>query len=73
VVDFFLYATASAVVFNKLFFPTSTHWSAPCWHSPPPRVDSSPPARGIIFGHFGDARAQEVLVVTLILMVAPPF
>ena len=28
--DFFLYGVVSAIVFNKLFFPSSTRLSAPC-------------------------------------------
>ena len=54
--DFFLYGTAAALVFNKLFFPDVRalvgHAAAPL----PPTRSASRPARSaaIIFGHFGD-------------------
>src|SRR3954452_7427409 len=68
--DFFLYATASALVFNKLFFSTFD-----------PIVGTilsfgtffvgyvSRPLGAIIFGHFGDRIGRKVsLVATLLIM-----
>lgn len=68
--DFFLYATASALVFNKLFFPTFD-----------PMVGTilsfgtffvgyiSRPLGAIVFGHFGDRIGRKVsLVATLLIM-----
>jgi len=68
--DFFLYATASALVFNKLFFPTFD-----------PLVGTilsfgtffvgyvSRPLGAIVFGHFGDRIGRKVsLVATLLIM-----
>jgi MFS family permease len=73
--DFFLYGTASALVFRKLFFP---HFS------PLPGTLASfasfgvgfiaRPVGGILFGHFGDRVGRKsMLVVTLILMGAATF
>jgi metabolite-proton symporter len=68
--DFFLYGSAAALVFNKLFFP---HFD--------PVVGTllafatyavgfvARPIGGIVFGHFGDLLGRKnVLVVTLLLM-----
>src|SRR3954447_4758174 len=68
--DFFLYATASALVFNTLFFPTFD-----------PLVGTilsfgtffvgyvSRPLGAIVFGHFGDRIGRKVsLVATLLIM-----
>lgn len=73
--DFLIYATASALVFNKLFFPS---------------IDPSlgtiaafgtyavgyfgRPLGGIIFGHFGDRIGRKaVLSVTIVLMALGTF
>lgn len=73
--DFIIYATASALVFNKLFFPS---------------IDPSlgviaafgtyavgyfaRPLGGIIFGHFGDRIGRKaVLSVTIVLMAIGTF
>ncbi|MCW2568242.1 MAG: major facilitator superfamily transporter [Mycobacterium sp.] len=68
--DFFLYGSAAALVFNKLFFP---HFD--------PVVGTllafatyavgfvARPIGGIVFGHFGDLLGRKnVLVLTLLLM-----
>ena len=71
--DFFLYGTAAALVFNKLFFPTSTRWSARCSRSPLRGRLRRPPARRRRFGHFGDrSAARSMLVATLLLMGVAP-
>jgi metabolite-proton symporter len=70
--DFFLYGTAAALVFNKLFFPTSE-----------PLVGTmlafatyalgfiARPLGGVIFGHFGDRIGRKrLLMLSLILMGA---
>lgn len=68
--DFYLYGTASALVFNKLFFPTfspiagtlaafATFWVG----------FGARPLGGIVFGHFGDRVGRKsMLVLTLLLM-----
>ncbi|MDB5512627.1 MAG: major facilitator superfamily 1 [Enterovirga sp.] len=73
--DFFLYATASALVFNKLFFPTFD-----------PVVGTilsfgtffvgyvSRPLGAILFGHFGDRIGRKTsLVATLLIMGVATF
>src|ERR1700692_4076453 len=68
--DFFLYGTAAALIFNKLFFPTFD-----------PMVGTllafgtyalgfiARPLGGIIFGHFGDKIGRKtMLYLTLLIM-----
>jgi hypothetical protein len=68
--DFFLYGTAAALVFNRLFFPTFD-----------PRLGTLAafgtysvgflvrPVGGIIIGHYGDRVGRKsMLILTLILM-----
>lgn len=68
--DFTLYATATALVFNKIFFPTSdalvgsllafaTFFVGYC----------ARPLGGILFGHFGDRIGRKVaLLLTILIM-----
>jgi len=70
--DFFLYGTAAALIFNKLFFPSfdpltgtllafATYWVGYL----------SRPFGGILFGNLGDRRGRRyVLVMTLLIMGA---
>jgi MFS family permease len=73
--DFFLYATAAALVFNRLFFPTFD-----------PALGSlaalatftvgfvARPLGAVLFGHFGDTRGRKsMLVLTLVIMGAATF
>jgi metabolite-proton symporter len=73
--DFFLYGTAAALVFNKLFFPASE-----------PLVGTmlafgtyalgfiARPIGGIVFGHFGDRVGRKrLLMLSLVLMGAATF
>jgi MHS family shikimate/dehydroshikimate transporter-like MFS transporter len=68
--DFFLYGTAAALIFNKLFFPTFD-----------PMVGTllafatfalgfiARPLGGIVFGHFGDRIGRKtMLYITLLMM-----
>src|SRR5262245_23928158 len=68
--DFFLYGTASALVFNKIFFPKYE-----------PLVGSmaaygtyavgfvARPIGGMVFGHFGDRLGRKsMLIITLMMM-----
>src|SRR5271165_4641475 len=70
--DFFLYGTAAALIFNKLFFPTFD-----------PMVGTllafatfalgfiARPLGGIVFGHFGDRIGRKtMLYITLLIMGA---
>lgn len=70
--DFTIYATSSALVFNKIFFPDfdpltgtlaafSTFFVGYC----------ARPLGGVLFGHFGDRRGRKfMLMLTLIIMGA---
>jgi metabolite-proton symporter len=73
--DFFLYGTAAALVFNKLFFPGSD-----------PLVGTmlafttyalgflARPIGGVVFGHFGDKIGRKsMLVLTLMMMGGATF
>jgi metabolite-proton symporter len=68
--DFFLYGSAAALVFNKLFFPTSD-----------PLVGTmlafltyalgflARPLGGVVFGHFGDRLGRKrLLMISLVMM-----
>ncbi|MCW2702627.1 MAG: transporter [Blastococcus sp.] len=68
--DFFLYSTAAAVVFNKLFFPNVSPVTGTLLAFTTAAVGFvARPLGGIIFGHLGDRRGRkQVLVMTLLLM-----
>src|SRR6201986_1731706 len=69
--DFFIYGTAAALVFPKLFFASSL----------PPAVAQlaafstfavgfiARPVGGIVFGHFGDLVGRKKALVTALLMM----
>src|SRR5579871_2357841 len=68
--DFFLYGTAAALVFNKLFFPTLDPLAGTMASFATYAVGFfARPVGGIVFGHFGDRMGRKsMLVVTLMLM-----
>jgi metabolite-proton symporter len=68
--DFFLYGTASALVFNKVFFPNFDPAVGTLLAFATYAVGFvARPLGGIVFGHFGDrVGRKQVLVVTLLLM-----
>jgi metabolite-proton symporter len=68
--DFFLYSTAAAVVFNRLFFPTVSPVAGTLLAFTTAAVGFvARPLGGIIFGHLGDRRGRkQVLVITLLMM-----
>ncbi|MFJ8925604.1 MFS transporter [Streptomyces sp. NPDC102364] len=73
--DFYIYGTASALVFGKLFFPDVSPAAgvlasfATFWVGFLAR-----PLGGIIFGHFGDRMGRKgTLVTTLLMMGAATF
>jgi metabolite-proton symporter len=73
--DFFLYGSAAALVFNKLFFPEAD----PLTGTLLAFVTSATgfvarPIGGIVFGHYGDkVGRRNVLVVTLLVMGVATF
>jgi len=73
--DFFLYATAAALVFNKDFFPTSNPLTGIFLAFLTYSVGFlARPLGGIFFGHIGDKHGRRfALVLTLSLMGAATF
>jgi len=73
--DFFLYGTASALVFNQLFFPQFDPVTGTLLAFVTYAVGFvARPLGGIVFGHFGDrAGRKQVLVVTLSIMGGATF
>src|SRR5215469_9652752 len=68
--DFFLYGTAAALVFNKLFFPRLDPLAGTMASFATYAVGFfARPLGGVIFGHYGDTIGRRsVLVTTLVMM-----
>src|SRR3954469_19181043 len=68
--DFFLYSTAAAVVFNKLFFPEFDPAVGTLLAFTTAAVGFvARPLGGMVFGHLGDRSGRKrVLVITLLMM-----
>lgn len=68
--DFFIYGTAAALVFNKLFFPSFEPLVGTLLAFATYAVGFiARPVGGVIFGHYGDKLGRKnVLVATLLLM-----
>ncbi|MGB9378105.1 MAG: MFS transporter [Mycobacteriales bacterium] len=68
--DFFIYGTAAALVFNKLFFPNFEPLTGTLLAFATFAVGFvARPLGGAVFGHFGDKIGRKnVLVVTLLMM-----
>ena len=68
--DFFLYGTASALIFNKLFFPNYDPLTGTLASFGTYAVGfAARPIGGIVCGHFGDRRGRKsMLIFTLLLM-----
>ena len=73
--DFFLYGTASALVFNKLFFPTFDATTGTLMAFSTYAVGFfARPVGGMVFGHYGDKLGRKsMLVTTLMLMGVATF
>jgi MFS transporter, MHS family, shikimate and dehydroshikimate transport protein len=73
--DFFLYGTAAALVFNKLFFPTFDPVAGTMAAFGTYAVGFfARPIGGVLFGHFGDRVGRKAtLVVTLVLVGTSTF
>src|SRR3954454_23076391 len=68
--DFFVYGTAAALVFNKLFFPSFEPLVGTLLAFATYAVGFiARPLGGVVFGHYGDRLGRKnVLVVTLLVM-----
>jgi metabolite-proton symporter len=73
--DFFLYSSAAALVFNKIFFPEAEPLTGTLLAFTTAAVGFvARPIGGIVFGHYGDKVGRKnVLVVTLLMMGVATF
>lgn len=71
--DFFIYGTAAALIFNKIFFPSFDPVAGTMAAFATYSVGFfARPLGGIIFGHFGDRIGRKsMLLITLLLMGVP--
>jgi MFS family permease len=68
--DFFLYSSAAALVFNKLFFPTSDPLTGTLLAFTTYAIGFlARPIGGLIFGHYGDKIGRKKLLVISLLMM----
>ncbi|MER7759067.1 MFS transporter [Streptomyces sp. NPDC097619] len=68
--DFFLYGSAAALVFNKLFFPSSDPLTGTLLAFLTYAVGfAARPLGGVVFGHFGDRVGRKKLLVLSLLMM----
>jgi MFS transporter, MHS family, shikimate and dehydroshikimate transport protein len=68
--DFFLYGTAAALVFNRLFFPTLDPVVGTMASFGTYAVGFfARPIGGIVFGHFGDRMGRKSMLVTTLLLM----
>jgi MHS family shikimate/dehydroshikimate transporter-like MFS transporter len=68
--DFFLYGTAAALVFNKLFFPTIEPAAGTMAAFATYAVGFfARPLGGIVFGHFGDKIGRKSMLVTTLMIM----
>src|SRR3954454_16011882 len=73
--DFFIYGTAAALVFNKVFFPSFEPLVGTLLAFATFAVGfGARPIGGVVFGHFGDrVGRRKVLVITLLIMGGATF
>src|SRR6185369_10881055 len=68
--DFFLYGTAAALVFKRLFFPTLDPLAGTMASFATYAVGFfARPLGGIVFGHYGDKVGRKAMLVTTLLMM----
>ncbi|WP_169983405.1 MFS transporter [Microbispora sp. H10836] len=68
--DFFLYGSAAALVFNKLFFPTHDELTGTLLAFLTYAVGFvARPLGGLVFGHYGDRLGRKRLLVISLLMM----
>jgi metabolite-proton symporter len=68
--DFFLYGSAAALVFNKLFFPEQSEFAGTLLSFGTYAVGfAARPIGALVFGHFGDRIGRKKLLVISLLMM----
>ncbi|WAL64127.1 MFS transporter [Amycolatopsis cynarae] len=68
--DFFLYTSAAALVFNKLFFPAHDPLTGTLLSFATYAIGFlARPLGGVVFGHFGDRMGRKKLLVVSLLMM----
>ena len=68
--DFFLYGTAAALVFNRLFFPTLDPFAGTMASFATYAVGFfARPVGGVVFGHFGDRMGRKSMLVTTLMLM----
>ena len=68
--DFFLYGTAAALVFNRLFFPNIDPLTGTMAAFATYAVGFfARPVGGIVFGHFGDRLGRKSMLVTTLMLM----
>ena len=68
--DFFIYGTAAALVFDRLFFPTDSEFiSQMAAYGSFAIGFFARPLGGIVFGHFGDRMGRKTMLVTTLMMM----
>ena len=68
--DFFLYGTAAALVFNKLFFTSMDPRTGTMAAFATYAVGFfARPIGGVVFGHFGDKIGRKSMLVTTLVMM----
>ncbi len=68
--DFFIYGTASALVFGQLFFPKfDAHTGTMFSYATFAIGFFARPIGGIVFGHFGDRLGRKTMLVTTLTMM----
>ncbi|MEU9305466.1 MFS transporter [Streptomyces sp. NPDC048269] len=68
--DFFLYGSAAALVFNKLFFPSSEPLVGTLLAFLTYAIGfAARPLGGLVFGHYGDKTGRKKLLVLSLLMM----
>lgn len=71
--DFFLYGTAAALIFNKIFFPALDPISGVLAAFATYAVGFlGRPLGGIVFGHFGDRLGRKCMLLLTLLMMGIP-
>lgn len=68
--DFFLYGTAAALVFDKLFFPNFDPFAARMAAFATFAVGFfARPLGGVVFGHYGDKIGRKAMLVTTLMLM----